>query len=72
MASGIAIRQGRSWWVRILGDGQILPLGDVAMGDVGVLISVIGVTGLVSNDGHSLDTNHAFEGKVGLVANCTG
>lgn len=72
MASGVAVRQGRSGRVLILGNGQVLPLSDVVFGNARVIGSVSGVTSLVGNDCHSLNTDHALECEVGLVSNTTG
>jgi hypothetical protein len=72
VASGVAVRQGRSGRVCTLGNSQVLPLSDVVFGDSRVIGSVSSVTSLVGNDCHGLNTNHALECEIGLVANQSG
>lgn len=72
MASGVAVRQGGMWWVSILGNSQVLPLSDVVTGDAREISSVGGVASLVGNDCHGLNTDHALDREVGLVANYAG
>lgn len=72
MASGVAVRQCRSGRVRILGNSQVLPLSDIVFGDARVIGSIGGVASLVGNDSHGLNTDHALECEVGLVANHAG
>ncbi len=62
-----AVVEGRVWRVGVVRDAEVLPLGDVAVGDGGVVGAVGGVAGEVGDDGHGFDANHAFEGQVGLV-----
>ena len=54
--------------VGVLRDAEGLPLGDVVVGDGGVVVCVGGVAGEVGDDGHGFDADDAFEGEVGLVA----
>jgi hypothetical protein len=42
------------------------------VGDVRVIGSILSVSGLLGNDCHRLNANHAFESQVGLVSNYTG
>ena len=72
VAARVAIVQGSVGRVGVLVNGQILPLGNVLLGNARIVGSVGCVTRLVGNDSHSLDTNHALQGQVGLVANSTG
>lgn len=69
MASGVTVGQGRSGRVLILGNSQVLPLSDVVFGDARVIGSIGGVASLVGNDSHGLNTDHALQCEVGLVAN---
>ena len=72
VASGVAVRQGRSGRVGTLGDSQVLPLSDVVFGNSRVIGGVSSVTSLVGNDCHGLNPDNALECEVGLVANHAG
>lgn len=50
-------------------DTQSLPLGNVVMGDAGIVGGIGGVAGLVGNDSHGLNGNHTLQSQVGLVSN---
>jgi len=39
------------------------------VGEAGIVGGVVAVAGQVGNDRHGLDTNHALESQVGLIAN---
>lgn len=69
MAAVIPIGQGGMGGIGVLGNAQRLPLGNVVVGDAGIIGGVVTVAGQVGNDRHGLDTNHALESQVGLVAN---
>lgn len=55
--------------VGVLGNGQVLPLGNVVVGDAGIIGGIVAVAGQVGNDRHGLDPDHALQGQVGLIAN---
>lgn len=59
-------------WIGVLGNCQVLPLGNVIVGDAGEVGGIVAVAGQVGDDGHGLDTDHALQGQVGLVANHAG
>lgn len=50
-------------------DTKGLPLGNVVMGDTGIVGGIGSVAGLVGNDSHSLNGNHTLQSQVGLVSN---
>lgn len=52
-------------------DGKVLPLGEVRRGGLGVVHRVGGVVGDCSDEGHGLDTDDTFDGKVRLVYQLT-
>lgn len=72
VAARVAIVQGSVGRAGVLVNGQILPLGNVLLGNARIIGCVGCVARLVSNDSHSLNTNHALQCQVGLVANGTG
>lgn len=59
-------------WGGAPGNSKVLPLGDVVMSDTRVIGSIFSVAGAFSNDRHSLNTDHALEGQVGLISNYAG
>lgn len=60
MAGVIVIVQRRMRRVSVLGDGKVLPLPDVLVGDVCVVRGVGFVVSQIGDDGHGLDTDHAL------------
>lgn len=69
MAGVVSIGQSGMRWVGVLGNAQVLPLGNVIVGNAGEVGRIVAVAGQVGNDGHGLDTDHALQSEVGLVAN---
>ena len=72
MAARVAVTQSGVWRGSILVNGQVLPIGDVIMGDARIIGSVGSMASLLSNDSHGLDADHALQSQVGLIANHTG
>lgn len=72
MTGGVSIGKCGMRWVGVLGNGQVLPLGNVVVSNAGEVGCIVAVAGQVGNDGHGLNTDHALQGQVGLVANHAG
>lgn len=72
VAAQVAVAQRGVRRVCILVNGQILPLGNVVVGNARIVGGIRSVTSLVCNNGHGLDTDHSLQSQVGLIPKWRG